>query len=55
MVQATLHDASLPQVLQELGGWDNVNTVHLAAVFVKRHDDQSGIREILMNSHTNVV
>ena len=55
MVQATLHYASLPQVLQELGGGDDVNTVHLAAVFVKRHDDQSGIRQILMNNHTIVV
>ena len=35
MVRATLHYASLPQVLQELGGGDDVNTVHLAAVFVK--------------------
>ncbi len=35
MVRATLHDASLPQVLQELGGRDDVNIVHLTAVFVK--------------------
>ncbi len=35
MVQATLHYASLPQVLQELGGWDDVNTAHHTAVLVK--------------------
>ena len=55
MVRAILHYASLPQVLQELGGRDDVNTAHLTAVLVKRHDDQAGIREILMNSHTIVV
>ena len=55
MLLTILHYASLPQVLQELGGRDDVNIVHLTAVLVKRHNDQAGIREILMNSHTIVV
>jgi len=35
MVRATLDYGTLPQVSKEFCGWDDVNTIHPAAVFVE--------------------
>ena len=35
MLRMPLHNASLPQVSQEFGGWDDIYTIHFAAVFVE--------------------
>jgi len=35
MVRATLDYGTMPQVSKEFCGWDDVNTIHPAAVFVE--------------------